>query len=148
MDEVEPVERMRLVLDAAVHMRAATLAGVPLNRRRGIDDVKLVAIFEHRHIVARNDGDDGKGRPVGLPAFGAAAGVIVGDVALDADLDRLVRAFADQGAAGKTARALLYTAVNRWVDMNSHGPIVLVFDVFDFRTRQPNESICLRASDR
>src|ERR1700738_3256150 len=120
MDEVKPVERMRLVLDAAVHMRAATLAGVPLNRRRGIDDVKLVAIFEHRHIVARNDGDDGKGRPVGLPAFGAAAGVIVGD----ADLDRLVLAFADKSSTGKAARTFLDSVVNRRMDVNSHWPIL------------------------
>jgi hypothetical protein len=57
--------------------------------------------------------------------------VVVGDIALDADLDRLVLALADQGAAGEAAGALLYATVDRWVDMNSHGPILLVFDVFD-----------------
>src|SRR6188508_2341656 len=112
---------MSRVLDAAVHMRTASLAGVPLDRCRRIDDMQLVAVFEHRHTVARHNGHDREGRAVGLPAFGAAAGVVVGDVALDADLDRLVLAFADQSAAGKAARAFLDAAVDRWVDLNSHG---------------------------
>jgi hypothetical protein len=55
----------------------------------------------------------------------------VGDVAADGDLDRLVLAFADKGAASKAARTLLYAAVDRWVDMNSHRPILLMFAVFD-----------------
>jgi hypothetical protein len=55
--------------------------------------------------------------------------MIIGDVPLDADLDRPVCAFAYQRATGKTAGALLYATVNRWVDMNSHGPILLVFNV-------------------
>src|SRR5512134_2141314 len=121
MDEVEAVERMPGVLDPAVHMRTAGLAGVPLDRRRRVDNLQLVAILEHFHIVARDHGDDGEGCPCGLPALGAAAGVVVGHIALDGDLDRLVRALADEGAAGKTARPLLYAAVDRWVDMNSHG---------------------------
>src|SRR6266700_638260 len=130
MDEVEAVERMRLVLDAPVHMGAADLAGVPLDRRRGVDDLKLVAVLKHAHAVARHHRDHREGRPVGFPAFGAAAGVVVGDIALDADLDRLaVLAFADQGDTGKAARTLLDPAVDRWVDMNSHRPILLVFDV-------------------
>src|ERR1700716_2991037 len=127
MDEVKAVEGMRLVLDAAIHMRAAHLAGISLDRRRAIDDLQLVAVFEHRHIFARHNGDHREGRAVGLPAFGAAAGMVVGDVALDADLDRPVLAFADQRSAGKAARTLLYTAVNGWVDMNSHRPILLVW---------------------
>src|SRR5436305_10269552 len=121
MDEVEAVERMRLVFDAAVHMRAANLASVALDRRRGIDDLKLVAVFQHLDVVARDHRDDGEGRTLRLPALGAAAGVIMGNVAGDGDLDRLVLALADQGAAGKAARALLHSVVNRWVDMNSHG---------------------------
>src|SRR4030081_2233051 len=117
------------VFNAAVHMRAAALAGVALDRRRRIDNLQLVAVFKHRDIFARHNGNHREGCPVGLPAFGAAAGVVMGDIALDADLDRLVLAFADEGAAGKGARAFLYAVVNRWVDMNSHGPILLVFDV-------------------
>src|ERR1700733_4461523 len=125
MDEVQTVERMVLVLDAAVHMRAADLAGVPLDGLRGIDDVKLVAILQHGDVVAWNHRNHREDRAVGFPALGAAAGVVVGDIALDADLDRLVLAFADQGSAGKAARTLLYSIVNRWVDVNCHGPILL-----------------------
>src|SRR5687767_8204600 len=121
MDEVETVERMRLVLDAAVHMRTAGLAGVALDRRRGIDNPKLVAVLEDAHIVARHRRHHREDGAAGLPAFGAAAGVVMGNVALDADLDRLVLAFAHQRAAGEAARALLDAAVNRWVDMYSHG---------------------------
>src|SRR5260370_41639852 len=121
MDEVEAVERMPLVLDATIHMRAASLAGASLDGRRSVDDVKLVAVLEHLHIVARDDGDDGEGRPVGLPAFGAATGVVVGDIALDAYLDRLVLAFADEGSTGKAARTLLDAIIDRWVDVNCHG---------------------------
>ena len=41
----QTVERMRLVLDPTEHMRAANLAGMPLDRRRCIDHVELVAVF-------------------------------------------------------------------------------------------------------
>ena len=91
-----------------------------LDRRRLVDDLQLVAVLDHLDIVARNHGDDGESRAGGLPAFGAAAGVVVGHIALDGDLDRLVRAFADKGAAGETAGALLYAAINRRMDMSSH----------------------------
>src|SRR5712672_4203353 len=130
MDEVEAIERMRLVLDAPVHMGAADLAGVPLDCRRSVDDLKLVAVLKHTDAVAWHHRDYREDRSCGFPAFGAAAGVVVGDITLDADLDRLaVLAFADQGATGKAARTLLDPAVDRWVDMNSHRPILLVFDV-------------------
>src|SRR6202521_708399 len=124
MNEVQAIERMRLVLNAPEHMRAADPACMPLDRRRRIYDFELVAVFQHRHIVARDDGDDSKGRTVRFPAFAAAASVVVRDIAFDADLDRLVLAFADKGSAGKVARTLLYSAVNRWMDVNSHRPIL------------------------
>src|SRR6185295_10411098 len=120
MDEVEAVERMRLVLDAAVHMGTAHLAGVALDGRRGIYDLQLVAVFRHFHVVARHNGDHRKSCALWLPAFGAAAGMVMSDVAGDGNLDRLVLALADQGASGEAARALLHSVVNRWVDMNSH----------------------------
>src|SRR6202140_3855588 len=143
MDEVQAIERMRLVLDPAVHMRTANPASVPLDRRRCVDDVKLVAVLKNCHVVPWYNGDHRKGRAVGLPTFGAAAGVIVGDVALDADLDRLVLAFADKGSAGKAARTLLYSAINRRVDMNSHGSILLVFDVSDLEHDDRTDRLAL-----
>src|SRR3954465_4089263 len=83
--------------------------------------MKLVAVFEHRDVFARYHRDHREDRPVRLPAFGAAAGVIVGDITLDADLDRPILAFASQGSGGEVAGAFLNAAVNRWVDMNCHG---------------------------
>src|SRR5262249_34258855 len=112
-------------------MRAAALAGIALDHRRGIDDRKLVAVFEHSDVLPRDNRDHGEDRPFGLPALGAAAGVIVGDIALDADLDRPVLAFADQGAAGKAARALLYAAIDRWMELNGHGLSSLCLTLFD-----------------
>src|SRR5262249_883546 len=70
-------------------------------------------------------------------ALGAAAGVIVGDVALDGDLDRLVLAFADQGAAGKAARAFLDAAVDRWMELNGHGLSSLRLTLFDSEHAYP-----------
>src|SRR6202048_2250637 len=112
MDEVETIERMPLVLDAAVHMRPAILAGVALDRRRRVDNLQLVAVFENRHAVARDNSDDRKGGALRLPAFGAAAGMIVGDIALDANLYRPVLALTDKRAAGKATRSFLYSVVN------------------------------------
>jgi hypothetical protein len=60
-------------------MRAASAAGMALDRRRGIDDFEFVAVLQYRDIVARNNGDYGKGRAVGFPAFGATTGVVVGE---------------------------------------------------------------------
>src|SRR6266478_3512785 len=55
MNEVEAVERMCLILDAAVHMRAASAASMPLDRRRGVDHAKLVAVLKNGHAVAWHD---------------------------------------------------------------------------------------------
>ncbi len=68
-----------------------------------IDDAQLVAVLQYGDVFARNHRDDRECRAARLPALGAAAGVIMSDVAFDADLDRLVAAFADQRSAGKMA---------------------------------------------
>ncbi len=85
----------------------------------GIDDVKLVAVLQNCDVVARNHRHDRENRAGWFPALGTAASVIVSDIALDADLDLLLLAFADQRAAGKTARTLSNAAVNRWMDVQS-----------------------------
>src|SRR5260221_3816812 len=98
MDEVETIDRMPLVLDAAVHMRPAILAGVALDHRRRVDNLQLVAVFENRHAVARDNSDDRKGGALPLPAFGAAAGMNVRDIALDAERYHAVLALTDERA--------------------------------------------------
>jgi hypothetical protein len=42
MDKIEPVERMFRVLDAPIHMHAAIFAGVPLDGRIDVHNLKLV----------------------------------------------------------------------------------------------------------
>src|SRR5262249_33122793 len=68
---------MRLVLNPAIHMDAASGASVALNRCRRIDDLKLVAVGCNADFVARNDSDNGEHRARGLPALRAAASVIM-----------------------------------------------------------------------
>ena len=80
MDEVEAVERMLGVLDPPVHVDAAALAGIALDGGARIDDGEFVAVLRHRQVGARHHGDDGEDRAGRLPALGAAAGMVVGDL--------------------------------------------------------------------
>src|SRR5262249_15826420 len=109
------------VLDAAIHMRAAALAGVTLDHRRRIDDLQLVAVLEHGHVLAGHHRDHRERCALRFPAFGAPASVVLPAVPLHAHLHRPVRAFADEGSAGKIARALLYAVVDRWMELSIHG---------------------------
>ena len=81
MDEVKTVQRMRLVLDAAVHVHATDTAGMPLDGSGRVDDLELLPVGSDAEIVACDDPDDREHRALGLPALGAAAGMIEGDVA-------------------------------------------------------------------
>ena len=83
MHEVEALERMVLD-DATVHVGAAILAGVALDRRRLVDDVQLLLMRGDRQFGDRHDADDRKQGAVRLPALRAAAGMVVRDVAGDA----------------------------------------------------------------
>ena len=56
MYEVESIERMIPVLDAAEHVHAAAAAGVALNRRLGIHDLELLRILGDFELVACHDG--------------------------------------------------------------------------------------------
>src|SRR5262249_60533734 len=98
---------------------------IALDHRGCIDALEFVTVFEHGHVLPRDDGDNGESGALGLPALGTAASVVMGDIALDSDLDRSVLAFAHQGSAGKAARAPFDAVVNRRVDLNSHGSILL-----------------------
>ena len=101
MHEVEPVERMLGVFDPPVHVHPATLAGIALDGGARIDDGEFVAVLGHRQVGARHHGDDGECRAGRLPALRAAAGMVVGDLPLDRDFHRRLRASAHQRAAGE-----------------------------------------------
>ena len=104
VNEIEAVEGMRPVLDSPVHVHAAVLAGMALNGGRSIDDSKLVPVGGDRELVPRYDRDHGKKRAFRLPAFRAAANVIIRALACDAHLHRILPAPARQRAACKIWR--------------------------------------------
>src|SRR6185436_6336294 len=96
VDEVEAKERMALVLDAPVHVHAAFLAGITLDRRLGIDNRELLAVRFHADLVARHDRDLREERALRLPALGAAADVVVRGLRPDRHLDPVLRAVAPE----------------------------------------------------
>lgn len=79
VDEIEALEGV-VDLDAAVQVGAAAGAGVALDRGLGVHDAELRLVGRDRQVVPRHDADDAEERACGLPALGAAAGVVVGDV--------------------------------------------------------------------
>src|SRR5262245_30499853 len=87
MDKIEPVERMRSVLDAAIHVDAAIFAGVPLDGRIGIHDLELVGVLGNTQLAARHNRDLREHCARGLPALGASAYVIVGALGRNGHLD-------------------------------------------------------------
>lgn len=84
MHEIQTLEGV-VVLDTAVHVRAALLARVAVDRGVGVDDAEFVFVGCYADSFTRDDADDGEERPGGFPAFRTAAGVVVCDVALEVD---------------------------------------------------------------
>lgn len=105
VNKVEAVEGVFL-FDAAVHVDTAVGAGVTLDDGGGVDDLELGGVGLDGDIVARNDTDDGEKGAGGLPALGAATGVVVGDVALQRDNDLVGRAAALESSAGEIGVSL------------------------------------------
>jgi hypothetical protein len=52
--EIEAIERMLRVLDAAVHVNPAPSASIALNGRVGIHDLELVGVVGHAQLVPRH----------------------------------------------------------------------------------------------
>jgi hypothetical protein len=117
--KVQPPERMRR-LDAAVQMHAAVPARVALDRGRGVDNVQFVRVGGDGERGGGEDADDGEQGAGGLPALGAAAGVVVGDVAGEGDLDFVAGAVAVEFSPGEVGRAFGDAVVDEGVD-GRHG---------------------------
>src|SRR4029077_13621177 len=120
VEEIKAVKRMRLVLDAAVHVHAAAAAGVALNGGFLIDDLQLVAIRGHADVVAAADADYREPRPLRLSAFGAAAGVVKGYVGADLHGHRVARALTGERATGEVRGAFLDSVIDRGVNFDCH----------------------------
>jgi hypothetical protein len=110
MDEGKSLERM-IAFDGSVHMDATLFAGMALDESRRIDDSELVAIFENFDAIGGRNRHNREHRPVRLPAFGAPASVVVGDVAVDLDLHGIAGAFADKRASRKGRIGCLETGI-------------------------------------
>ena len=120
MDEIEPVERMSLVLDAPVHVHAAVLAGMALDGRLGIDDRQLVGVRDDLQPLARHDCHLREKGALRLPALGAAAHMVVRGLPRDLHFHLVVRALAPKRAAGEVLRRRLDSIVHSWMYRESH----------------------------
>jgi hypothetical protein len=102
---------------------------VTLDRGRSIDDGQLMPVGGHVHVAARRNRDLGEGRASRLPAFAAAANVIVGGVAGHRHFDAVAGAIAIELAAGEAWRALadaiIHGRVNRYAHL-LHPPTLFV----------------------
>src|SRR5438034_10020522 len=104
MDKIETVKRMLRILDAAVHVHAATGARVPLDGRIGVHDFELFGIVRDTQLVTRHNGNLREQRAFGLPAFSASAYVIIGALRRNAHLDGIARALASKRPSREVRR--------------------------------------------
>src|SRR4051794_19999323 len=104
--EIETVERVVLVLDAAIHVDAATRARMTLNSCGRVDDLELLFIGSDLDLVLANNRDLREHGAVRLPALRATTDVVMGDVTPEADGDLLGRALARKRAAGDAGARL------------------------------------------
>ena len=104
-----------VLFDAAVHVHAAVFAGVALDHGGLVDDLEFVLARANRQFVYRDDCDDAEQRTVGLPALGAAAGVVELDVRVERYFHGAAGAFAVQFAAGEVGVAFLEAGVDEGV---------------------------------
>jgi hypothetical protein len=118
---------MAFVFDPAIHMHAAILAGMTLNGRLLVDDLQFVGILGDGDIVTRDDGDLRHGGTRRLPAFAAAANVIMGSLALQGHDHGIAGAFAGQGATGKILGTLLDALIDGRMNCNCHNYFLPLF---------------------
>ena len=103
MNEIKAIKRMAFVLDPAVHVNAAFLAGMTLNGCFGIDDRKFVSVGGYADVVPRNDRNLRKKSACRFPAFRTAANVIVRTLSFDRYFNFVLCAGASQRATRKIA---------------------------------------------
>jgi hypothetical protein len=119
VNEVETLEGV-LLLDAAEHVNTAVAAGVSLDSSALVDDGELVTVGGNLKLIAGDDSDDGEESTLGLPALGATTGVVVGDLAVEGDLDGVGGALASELATREAGRALGDALVDAGVEVVRH----------------------------
>jgi hypothetical protein len=118
MNEVQSIEGMFRIFDAAVHMNAAAAAGMALNCGRGIDNLQLIAIRRHLNLIPRDHGDNREKISRRLPALRTTAGMIMGRLRAYRHRDGVVFAFANERAARKIRLTGLNSIIHRGMDAN------------------------------
>jgi len=111
MHETQPLESM-ILLDRAVHVYAALLAGCAEDGCVLVEYGELVLVLGDLYVRVWSDSDDGEESALGSPALTASASMVVEDVALQFDLDGIGFAVALQSAAREVALTLGETIVD------------------------------------
>jgi hypothetical protein len=99
--EVQPVERVILVLDTPVQMRAALGASMALNGRVLVHNGEFIRVRGDADFFPWDDRNNSECRTCRFPAFAAATGVVVQRLSIDGDLNLIGRAQALQCTAGE-----------------------------------------------
>lgn len=120
MDKIQPLEGM-LLFDASKDVHAAVLAGVALDGGLRVDNGYLLLAAGDGQLFARDDAHDGEEGPRWLPAFAAAAGVVMEDVRAEGYFDGVAVAVAVELASGEGRSTLGDAVVDEGVEGGSHG---------------------------
>lgn len=119
MDKVQAVEGMRL-LDSTIHVNTAVSTGVALDHGARVEDGQLRRILGYADVFTRNDTDDREQGSGGLPALGAATGMVVGHVALEGNHHLVGRTVAVKGSAREVGVALGDAVIDERVERECH----------------------------
>lgn len=111
MHKVQALERMFL-LNTSKHMNAALFASITLDHSGLINDMNLALTGLDLDLVRWDSSNDREECAFRFPALGAAAGVVVGDIASELNLHWIGGAFADECAAVEVLVAWLDAVVN------------------------------------
>lgn len=109
-----------VLLDGPVHVHTTVLAGVAEDGGILVDDGQLIAVLGDFDLVIWDNGDDGEEGTSWLPALGAAASMLVQDVALQLDFDGVTLAVAFEGASGEVGVSFGEAVVDGRVQSRSH----------------------------
>jgi hypothetical protein len=120
VDKVKSLERM-IVLDTTEEVYTAVLAGIALDGSFFVHNPKFRGIGCHRDSVSGYNPNNGEEGTRWLPTFRAATGVVVGNVAIQRDLDLVGGTVAVEFPTGEATGAWRDAIVDERMDIGSHG---------------------------